>query len=678
MKSGNPKEKVYQVYERLTGKPWKTAKEEGLTDGSYQQNIRLVNQLREMEKQSGTTPETISSSLRSSTPSVTPVSTTTPALSSTSSATPIPSQVPLQNTASSLNIPGTAGSTTSTTLPKKSDLSTVQKEVIEEKQRQFPSNLGLTPQLTPSFVNKAEVQKLSTRQLEEIKLRNQQEEIYFGGMLPQVQVKGKKGFHPDIKLFNYQEPENVTRLKQYQKEKNLKVTGAIDEPTFLTFSTQDEATKKLKEEATTKLSKGKTLRQEYMQKVREKAKEIKVGDDFGMYPEIQRRLESTVDADKINHCIGGICKFLDEKVQPGIFQGGFTKQGFMKGSYFSNPSFEEAHKQEGWQSHKDFKLTTPDVGDILRVNYAKERGRNHAMLVVDKKENPNDKGNPVYTILDNSGKKGARVRQFTLSQLDNKFNAPISKLSFYRKTKFDDIDLAETSRQVSELQTKIDVPVEFKDKTYTHTGNVMIIPQKSLNKPMKRYIGGINNVDSKQFKDIPEDHLKTIAMIAANLPFGESEEGEGGAYRAESASRLGAKILRKAKSGTDMAKTLSVGLSQINPASLSNRIKEKYFKGMKDREIERKINLDSELQGKISFEVMVDRYRSYRNSDGSKYGYDPSKFWYALINSWQNPNKALKVNREGVPNVETLEKFDWDYSNNILTNFENFRVKTIK
>ena len=44
-------EEVYQTYERITGKPWVTAKEEGLTDGSYSKNMELQKALLESEKQ---------------------------------------------------------------------------------------------------------------------------------------------------------------------------------------------------------------------------------------------------------------------------------------------------------------------------------------------------------------------------------------------------------------------------------------------------------------------------------------------------------------------------------------------------------------------------------------------------------------------------------------------------
>ena len=42
-------EKVYETYERITGKTWDTAKKEGLTDGSYSQNIKLQEELLNKE-----------------------------------------------------------------------------------------------------------------------------------------------------------------------------------------------------------------------------------------------------------------------------------------------------------------------------------------------------------------------------------------------------------------------------------------------------------------------------------------------------------------------------------------------------------------------------------------------------------------------------------------------------
>lgn len=47
--------RVYEQYEKITGKPWATAKQEGLTDGSYEQNIRLLDTLKQDQPSSSFT-----------------------------------------------------------------------------------------------------------------------------------------------------------------------------------------------------------------------------------------------------------------------------------------------------------------------------------------------------------------------------------------------------------------------------------------------------------------------------------------------------------------------------------------------------------------------------------------------------------------------------------------------
>jgi hypothetical protein len=488
--------------------------------------------------------------------------------------------------------------------------------------------------------------------------------LVYSADLPEIEIKGKAGGHKDVRFTDYSEPFHVQEIRTYQTQKQLKPTGTLDKDTLASLGKKSNA----------ELNEALALRESYKSKVKEQGAMYKPGDDFSMKPDTFKKL-SEANVKQLSHCIGGVCRFLDEKVEPGIFKGGFTKKGFDSGTYFSNTEFEAAHKKEGWQRHKNYDLTTPDTGDILRVSYPLTR-RNHAMLVIDKQENKKDSNKSVVTVIDNAGEKEARVRKFTLEELNKKFNrgseAGLMELSFYRRTKFQDKDIAELQRQ-----QEIEIPEAFKPyRLYTPT-KVLVEPDNkvtSLSKPMQNFIKGINETDVSKYTDIAPSHLQTIALISAGIPKGESEEGEGLAYKAEASSRLGAKLLRKVVKGTDLDKTLSVGLSQINPAMLSQRIKDQYFKGLKDNAIERKINTDETLQGKITFEVMVDRYRMFRDSGGSRYGNDPKLFWYALINSWQNPSKATQSEQK----LQDLKNFKWDYSNNIINSLDRFTSKIIE
>jgi hypothetical protein len=64
----------------------------------------------------------------------------------------------------------------------------------------------------------------------------------------------------------------------------------------------------------------------------------------------------------------------------------------------------------------------------------------------------------------------------------------------------------------------------------------------------------------------------------------------------------------------------------------------------------------------------------FRDSGGSKYGNDPKLFWYALINSWQNPSKATQSEQK----LQDLKNFKWDYSNNIINSLDRFTSKIIE
>ena len=528
-----------------------------------------------------------------------------------------------------------------------------------------------------------------------------------------------------LNFSSFEVPQSVENIKTYQQQNNLPVTGALDEKTVLHLRSQgglDEEYQQRMNEARTSVEEGRSIRQDYQDKVRAAGKNYKPGSDFAMKESVNKRLEAGSEYGAVSQCIGGVCTFLDEQVEPGLFKGGYTDTGFSEGIYFSNYDFAKAAEKEGWQYHSDTSITTPDVGDIIRVNYMNEDGTSsrgsHALVVVDLEKDEDDPMQSKITILDNTGDKQGRIRTFnSIEDAMKRFSSNNGKVGFYRRTRFGDVDVAERARNLNAIEAEkpLNIPEELKGERYDHSGqtlNISPVPEseyadlalseddsyKSQAKKtpaMRSYLEGINSVDLTNYSDIPIEDLKKIGAITAAIPHAETNEGYSPTYRAESAAPGLAKSYRQITRGTSPSKTLSLGVSQLNVSSLSPKLRDQYFpelikeaKELKkknifsDKEIERRLllkmenalNKDKKLQGQLSFAFMAENYRTFaRNPE--RYGNDPELFWYALTNSWQSPNKALLKDSKGnMTNLKNLKKFDWDYSNNVLANVVNYQI----
>lgn len=664
---------VSKLYEEKTGKPWKTAKEEGLTDGSYEQNIKLREKLLKEE------PTNISVFNNNDNTTIEPIKSYDDAESFSKAFAEARKELGIGKVflykGKSYN-----------TFKKEETIDNVQQQQQQEQQntsqvtntlqvQQSNSEQESNTETTETTVTpvKSVVQDIEkTKQQNEFDKEvlsyefqdsKQNEEIDNVGLsladymidLPEVEVKGKKGINSNVKLFEYNEPLHVKRLKRFQQEKGLNVTGVFDRATSALYYGNQVA-------STERYNIGLQLRNEYQQKVKEQAKDINYGSTFSMDPEIEKSLEQAGVKD-ISHCIGGVCHFLNSKVEKGIFSGGFTNLGFSRGSYFSNSAFEEAHQKEGWQKHNNFNYTKPDVGDILRVRYKNEAGRNHAMLVVDVEENP-DPAKTRVVVLDNPGDHQARRRWFTYDELQKKYNTDDLEFMFYRRTRFGDIDLAEEQRAARNAVQK--TPEVFAPEKYDHknkTLNIQYNKEKEAPEIYAQYLEGINGINLEKYNDIPEADLQRIALITAAIPGNETEFGTGTKYKLKRNAPGLANQFRNLSTGEKLTRPLSTGLSQIDPTQISPRIKNKYFAAKNDNEIANQLRTNYDLQGIVSFEIMVERYRMYRDSNGSRYNNDPNKFWYSLITSWMSPNKGKSEKHK-----KNLDEYNWNYSNNIIEN----------
>lgn len=643
-----------KVYTTLTGKPWSTARAEGLTDGSAEGNLRLKEKL-------------ISDYNSANNPTIEPEAT--------------PAAIKTVQTKPSEPLAPTPSTERTGALGMMDDILT----------GGYDSSIQNLPEVSVTVPRKTPVSD---------------------------PIRG-------LNFSDYQSPESINNIKSYQQENNLPVTGALDEKTLLHLRTQgniDEEYEGRMGEARASLEEGKSIRQEYQDKVRAAGKNYKPGSDFAMKESVNKRLEAGSEYGAVSQCIGGVCTFLDEQVEPGLFKGGYTDTGFSDGIYFSNYDFAKAAEKEGWQFHSDTSITTPDVGDIIRVNYRNEDGTgsrgSHALVVVDLEKNEEDPMQSKITILDNTGDKQGRIRTFdSIEDAMKRFSLHNGEVGFYRRTKFGDVDVAERARNLNAIESEnpLVIPSEMKGERYDHLGqtlNIEPVPEndyvdlalseddsyKSQAKKtpaMISYLEGINSVDLSQYSDIPLENLQKIGAITAAIPHAETNEGYSPIYKAESALPGIAKSYRQIKRGTSPSKPLSLGVSQLNVASLSEDLRNQYFpelikeakelkkKGVfSDKEIERKLllkmeqalNKDNKLQGQLSFAFMVENYRTFaRNPE--RYGNDPELFWYALTNSWQSPQKALLKDSKGEEtNLKNLKNFDWDYSNNVLANVANYRV----
>lgn len=451
--------------------------------------------------------------------------------------------------------------------------------------------------------------------------------------LPEIEVKSQK-ISDDYA--SWVEAPHVSNIKMFQRSNNLNETGKIDNDTEDLLRKQN-IPKELNDRYTT----AKQSRNYYKASVKTYGQKYNSGDFFGMNPGKLEKLMKTNPNSESHQCIGGVCNFLSK-----VDNKALSKE------YHSNFEFEKQAKDEGWLQYKDTKLTYPDIGDVLVATKDEYTGgiSKHAKIIVDfDGEN--------YTVLDNRGEDKARKikvsKEKMREEIERTPNIGQYKYEFFRRVKYGDHNIADIQKEVGDFE----LPEDYKPKQY----DVKPSKVEYQEKLPKDYTYGINRVlDGISKIDIPQDDLTKLAKIANTLPKNESEYGEGIAYKIEKTIPLAAKTARWAKRGIDTNEPLSVGLSQINPKMLPQTIKEKYFKSMSDLQIERKLAKNDMLAGKVSMELIMDRYR-YLRDNPELYANNPNRFWYSLIKSWQSPNYA-KTER-GKKNIENL---DVSYSENIL------------
>jgi hypothetical protein len=465
--------------------------------------------------------------------------------------------------------------------------------------------------------------------------------------------------------FDYNEPDHIGNIRNLQKERGLPATGFMGPQTKQLFRDDHqipEQDMQRADELTQRLEKLKSLREDYKNKVREQSKTL--DNSFGMKGSVYNTLKGQ-NVSQLNQCIGGVCTFLDEKVEPGLF-----KNATQDGIYYSNNTFEENARQEGWQQHVNTELTKPDVGDII-VRFNPTTRTRHAVIVSDF-----DQETGKYTITDNDGGKNKRVRQFSEKELVNKYDIGKSTGKgnplgfFFRRTDFGEGNIAEVQRELNKLN-EFKVPEEYRHgQTYEHKG-FELEQNATGKKSFNRFTQGVNaSLQSANdlYKDIPEDHLQALALIAGGISGNESTFGKDGQLALEKG--LGytfAKTARNLKGTNDKSSPMSVGISQINPSMLDENILQKYFSKDKNMDkVAKKIASDPELQGKLTMEELATRYRRFRENP-NLYGNDPEKFFYALTRSWKNPGFALSEKGK-----EYIENWDVDYSNAAMKNIDKY------
>lgn len=445
---------------------------------------------------------------------------------------------------------------------------------------------------------------------------------------------------------SYYEAPHVQNIRQFQYENKLKDTGIIDEDTKkMIRNTNNNETDIAMYDQVVK------ARENYKNTIKEAGSKVKSRDKFTMRDDLLESLIKTNPDAKTKQCIGGVCNFILQNDPTAMSQ-----------DYYSNFTFEKNVKKEGWVEHKDTKKTKPEIGDILiqtrrNLTDAGNTVSKHAKIIIDYQDG-------VYKVLDNAGEDKARIRKYREKEMEDIINTELTitnpKYNFYRRDDFSGEKLSKWEEQLSAI------PDNMKPSKYD-IDEISIQDDK-----LPKYTSGINHVlKYTSQSDIPQSDMIKLAKLVHSIPANESEYGEGIIYKLEKELPGIAKVVRKMKSGTDLSKTLSVGVSQINPEMLPEAIKEKYFKGDSDRKIQKYLAKDEVLAGKVSMELIMDRYRHYRDRP-NLYLNDPSKFWYSLAKSWQSPNYAKT--EKGSKNISNL---DVDYSEKILKEAKDKKV-TVK
>lgn len=452
--------------------------------------------------------------------------------------------------------------------------------------------------------------------------------------LPEVEVKAQKIAD---EYASYAEAPHVSNIKMFQRDNQLVETGKIDKDTEKLLRNRT-----MPKQLSDRYYSARQERDYYQESVKRYGQKYSSGDFFGMNPKKLEALMKTNPTAKSHQCIGGVCNFLSQ----------VDKKALSK-EYHSNFEFEKQAKEEGWLQYKDTKLTYPDIGDVLVATKNEYTGglSKHAKIIIDY-----DGEN--YTVLDNRGEDKARVAKVTKEKMREEIERTPDigqyKYEFFRRVKYGDENIADLQREIGEFE----LPQEYRPKQYDIETPPKVNYIEGLSKD---YTYGINRVlETTKKSDIPQEDLSKLAKIINVIPKNESEFGEGMMYKIEKYVPVVAKGARWAKRGVDTNKPLSVGLSQINPEMLPKSIKEKYFKGMSDLQIEQKLRKDDIVTGKVSMELIMDRYR-YLRDNPELYTNDTSKFWYTLIKSWQAPNYAKS--EKGRKNIQDLNVA---YSENIL------------
>lgn len=203
---------------------------------------------------------------------------------------------------------------------------------------------------------------------------------------PEVPVVGQP-VHPQHKFFQYDRPDTLEKIADFQRSQGLTPDAKWGRKTASAY-TQQTSPDRL------------AVRKAYQDKVRQAAQDLAAQDNpqLRMYDEVYQSLMKTPQAKHINHCIGGVCTFLDRDVEPGIFKGAGQKDIFI-----SNFEFDKKAQEMGWDRYDHKSNVEPEVGDILQYKYFTSR-RRHAQLIID--TDPK-KG---YKTLDNGGKGPARFQ----------------------------------------------------------------------------------------------------------------------------------------------------------------------------------------------------------------------------------------------------------------------------
>lgn len=437
----------------------------------------------------------------------------------------------------------------------------------------------------------------------------------------------------DNDFLTYSEAPHISNIKLWQQQNNLPVTGVVDRKTEHGLKIEGAA---IEDQA--KLHRIQSARTAYQNKVKESGLRYTEKDFFGMNPAILEQVAKTNPEVKTHQCIGGVCNFLKANDPTSIQQ-----------EYYSNYDFEKAAKKEGWLRYGNTQATTPDIGDIIIVDTSIGGKRSkHAKIIID----ADDKN---YTTLDNDGGDRARIKQVGKSEIIRNVDKGTSfqKYNFYRRTKYNNEDASEVLSNIDAAP----IPTKYKTNTYP----ISKLSASNQNERLGQYFEGINQVLSTiSESDIPQEDLKKLVKIAGTLPKNESEYGTGIKYNIERNFPIVPKIARGVQRNINISEPLSTGLSQINPKNLPESIKDKYFKDMNDNQIARKIAKNEVVAGAVTLELMMDRYRYYRDNP-ALYNDNPSRFWYGLIKSWQSPHHAKTEKGK-----KLLDDLNIEYSENIL------------